>query len=129
MARIENLKMDVTKGKTESKVIVTYDLKFSKSELKADFVYSDGAYLHADDEGKESDEQLAVMGRKLAYKPKKKTIKRKFKKVFKNSSLDEDSGLDDKDRERVDEIFARAKVWPATTSGDEDRTDFQDFVF
>ena len=115
MAFIQNVTLDILKGKTTSTVSVSFTACFTSCELKAGFYFSDCVDLFGADSG--PDQYLLPMGRTNCYQPKERCITRSYKRTVKNSILDEDPkwlGIFN----RRDEVYARACIKPVVPRGE-----------
>ena len=107
MATISNLKLEIKKGSRSSKVIVTYDLCFSKCELKAQFMFLDKVVIMGEDPGKD---QFLFTLFKGCVKAEKTCISRSHSRTIPNDALDEDKKF--LWWELTDEIYAKVIVKP-----------------
>ena len=114
MANIANLDLDIKKGKTVTKVIVTYDICFTRCEIASGSFFSDYADMYGSDPG--SDPRLFNIGRKNCFKATKRCIKRKYTKRVSNKLLNEDKGF--LGINTGDEVYAKACVKHYVPKGD-----------
>lgn len=105
MATISNQKLDIQKGKSSSKVTLSYTICFSNCEVLAGTVYQEKVSLKGDDTF--FDDHLTTL-RNTCIKASERCIKRSISRSVANKTLNEDNSLFN----RTDEVYGLIELTP-----------------